>query len=140
MRSYSTLGDMSEIHQEAERVTSGVQVIVDLSAMLRGQLETLLVNRFQEPAAHFLVYLEASPDDAVAFLFINDLGHLTSALRLFFAVVSRSPRIEFMGSNHEAHEKNRIEKEGHTKIGQREGRRNSKSRSAVSRTSTCTCQ
>ena len=39
MRSYSTLGDMSEIHQEAERVTSGVQVIVDLSAMLRGQLE-----------------------------------------------------------------------------------------------------
>jgi hypothetical protein len=95
---------MSEIHQEAERVTSGVQVIVDLSAMLRGQLETLLVNRFQEPAAHFLVYLEASPDDAVAFLFINDLGHPTSSLCLNFGVVSRSPRIESMGSNHETHE------------------------------------
>jgi hypothetical protein len=73
MRSYSTLGDMSEIRQEAERVTSGVWVIVDLSAMLRGQFETLLVNRFQEPAAHFLLYLEARPDDAVAFLFIKSV-------------------------------------------------------------------
>jgi hypothetical protein len=52
----------------------------DDTPVLEFEPETLLVDGFQEPTAHFLVNLEATAHDPVAFVFMNDLRHPSSPL------------------------------------------------------------